>query len=395
MPSPRKILSLHTARRLIGECCFDHQNSRVGLEVEWFPIDRSSPLSRPSGLGDLLAGLPQGSSLSFEPGGQVEISTLVQADCESACNAAALDSEEIARVLDERGIGLMADALDVTRACERVLDEPRYALMEDFFSHFAPYGKRMMSATGAVHVNVSAGPNFDHRFELAHRIGPLLTAAFANSPFVDGRPSGWQSSRMQCWLSLDPTRTAPVFGSGWADYALKANLMLIRAVSGWTGLAPGFTLADWIEKGHPAGYPTPEDLDYHLTTLFPPVRPRGWLELRMIDMVPDWRAAAAFAVALMDDEETADRVFEVSAPVCNQWGRAARDGLNDPEIAAITRECFAAALKGMDRINAGPINIDAAEGYFDRYIARGETPASERLSQWTKTGEVQIRERFT
>ena len=123
----------------------------------------------------------------------------------------------------------------------------------------------------------------------------MLVAAFANSPLRRGRPTGWRSSRQQVWAHMDPGRTRPPELNGdprddWAAYALDAQVMCVRddGSGDWTA-PPGLTLRDWVRGGAVEDRlrpPTTEDLVYHLSTLFPPVRPRGHLELRMIDAQP-------------------------------------------------------------------------------------------------------------
>src|SRR5581483_11296778 len=102
--------------------------------------------------------------------------------------------------------------------------------------------------------------------------------------------------------------------------------------------------ADWLRGAAPfARRPTLADLDYHLTTLFPPVRPRGYLELRCLDATPDswWPALAAVAATLLDDPVAADVAAEACAPVARRWTAAARDGLRDPQLRQAAERCLA------------------------------------------------------
>ena len=163
---------------------------------------------------------------------------------------------------------------------------------------------------------------------------------------------------------MDASRTAPVHRVGsprvlppeeeWLDYALAARVMMIRAtpdrfvaVDGPLG-AGLLTFAAWMEGGHELGWPTLDDFEYHLTTLFPPVRPRGWLELRMLDSLPDpwWRVAAAVATALLEDADAGAAALEaVNAPpagagVTDHWRSAARHGLADPALRTAAQRCF-------------------------------------------------------
>src|SRR5205807_7278180 len=124
--------------------------------------------------------------------------------------------------------------------------------------------------------------------------------------------------------------------------------------------------AGWMECGHELGWPTLDDFDYHLTTLFPPVRPRGWLELRMIDSLPDpwWRVAAAVATALLEDAAAgaAAREAVTRAGVAHHWRSAARHGLADPALRAAAQAGFRPALPGLGRLGAGRATVGAAEG---------------------------------
>ena len=110
--------------------------------------------------------------------------------------------------------------------------------------------------------------------------------------------------------------------------------------------------ATWIANGHELGWPTLDDFDYHLTTLFPPVRPRGWLELRMIDALPDewWPVAVAVTATLLDDAEAADAAAAAVASTRGCWIAAARDGLADPALRAAADACFTAVLEALPRL---------------------------------------------
>ena len=161
--------------------------------------------------------------------------------------------------------------------------EPRYEAMAAFLG--VPYGLTMMCSTASIQVNVDIGDDPAVRWSRAHRLGPVLVAAFANSP-----AGGWMSARQAIWSALDPSRTAPVAASAdpvadWARYLSEARLMMIRcAEGGFRPVLDGSRFRDFAKvAGRP---PEADDLAYHATTLFPPVRPRGWLEIRIIDAQP-------------------------------------------------------------------------------------------------------------
>jgi glutamate--cysteine ligase len=110
---------------------------------------------------------------------------------------------------------------------------------------------------------------------------------------------------------------------------------------------------------------------YHLTTLFPPVRPRGWLEFRMIDALGDewWPVAVAVAATLLDDAEAADVAARGRAH-SRCWIAAARDGLSDPALRTAADACFTAVLEALPRLGTDADTIAAAASFHDRYVAR-------------------------
>jgi glutamate--cysteine ligase len=142
---------------------------------------------------------------------------------------------------------------------------------------------------------------------------------------------------------------------------------------------------DWVTDGHPLGWPTTDDVRYHLTTLFPPVRPRGWLELRMIDALPEewWPVAVAVTTALLDDHEASRRAARATAGLRDEWPAASRDALGHPRLRAAALECFDAAMDALSRLPADAATEAATSRYFDRYIARGRCPADDQLDEWS------------
>ncbi len=289
-----------------------------------------------------------------------------------------------------------------------MLNLPRYAAMEKFFDREGPWGRRMMCGTASVQVCLDAGDDsagqsgYRARWRLLHAIGPVLVAAFANSPLRVGRPTGWRSGRQQVWANMDPGRTrAPALRAtdghrsdprdAWAAYALDAELMCVREPGSqdWTA-PPGVTFRDWLRDGGSGSLraATAQDLDYHLSTLFPPVRPHGHLELRMIDAQPGdgWIVPASVVTALADDERAADAALAAAEPVWEEapdaqepWLRAARCGPSDPRISQASKECFEAAGAALARLGApAPIRRAVAD-FTERYVMKDRCPADDQL----------------
>jgi glutamate--cysteine ligase len=270
--------------------------------------------------------------------------------------------------------------------------------MEAHFDALGTAGRTMMRQTAAIQVNVDLGDTRARpdRWTIAHALGPLLAASFANSPFMDRGPSDWCSSRLGVWLAIERGRTAPVGSEGtasaaWADYSLRAPLMFIRASeSEYVPVCTPLSFGDWITDGHELGWPTEDDLSYHLTTLFPPIRPRGWLELRMIDSLPsEWSVVPAYlALALLEDSDATRRVEPELAPLAGRWEDAARHGPHHPAFGRAARVCFDVALESLTRLGAPSLATDLVGEYRDRFVLRDRCPADDLVDHWRATGRL-------
>jgi glutamate--cysteine ligase len=417
--------------------------------------------------------LPSGALLTAEPGGQLELSSLPADSLTECVRATFADLAALRAATGAAGLELAGIGLDPYRPPQRVLDLPRYAAMEAFFDAEGPWGREMMCATASVQVCLDAGDDSDGftgyrwRWRLLHAIGPVLVAAFANSPLRHGRPTGWRSSRQQVWWHMPADRTRPplppnwlgepppsggsrrgaaqrgpsyfpreggprdVAGrdadgdlrTAWAQYALNARVMVVREADSVDWSAPdGLTLRDWVRgdvadgvgdpsdgngNGNGTGHhsrsehrdadrqpnadelrpPTAEDIGYHLTTLFPPIRPRGHFELRMIDAQQGdgWVVPLAVATALLSDESAGETALAAAAPLWREigdpWLRAARLGPADPCLARASRACFEAARAALDRMALPAAITCAVDDFIARYVSRDRCPADDLLEE--------------
>ena len=335
---------------------------RVGLELEAHLVDLDSPQHRvpwprvQAAVQD--AGpWPGGSRLTVEPGGQVELSGPPAEDVGAAVTALRADRASLAAALAADRLGTALLGADPVRPAGRVNPAPRYAAMESHFAAVgcAAAGLAMMTSTAALQVNLDAGPpdGWRDRVTLAHRLGPVLVAVSSCSRLSAGRDTGWRSARQRVWGDLDQSRCGPLLGrhepaGEWAAYALAAPVMFLHPPGGSTEPVRSRTsFAEWVTGAVPLGgrRPTARDLDEHLTTLFPPVRLRGYLEIRYLDAAPEpwWPALAAVTAALLDDPAAADRAWTATAPVTGAWNRAARFGVGDDALSAAALDCLAAA----------------------------------------------------
>ncbi|WP_067454925.1 ergothioneine biosynthesis glutamate--cysteine ligase EgtA [Actinomadura macra] len=379
-------------QHICGVCFKTGPPGTVGAETEWFVVDARDPAAHVPGerVRDLVeaAGPPSGGSkVTYEPGGQLELSSAPFRGLKRLHRALQGDITHIEDALEPAGLALAGHGVDPVRRPHFQAEHPRYQCMRDYYvsGGFADVGLAMMCSTASVQVCLDIG-NDDadalRRWRLAHALGPVLVAAFANSPLHSGRRTGLRSSRQGIWTELDPCRTLPVLRLGtdtdpaeaWMRYALDAQVMLVHTAEGKWVSHPGMSFREWLDKGEP----DEEDLEYHLSTLFPPVRPRGWLELRMIDALPGpyWPVPVAVATALLDDPVAADTAEAATEPVAHLWTEAARCGLAHAALAGAARTCFRAALDALPRLGA-PRLVPLVEEYAVRYVERGRSPADD------------------
>jgi glutamate--cysteine ligase len=366
----------------------------LGAEIEMLVghlDDPRRPVSLPI-LQQLLsaAELPGQSRLTFEPGGQVELSSPVFSSLDACVAALGVDLSHVTGRLHSAGCRPLATAVEPLRRPVRQLQSERYDAMELYFDGLGPrqagIGRTMMTSTAALQVNLDCGVDevqVRGRWELLRALGPVLVASFANSPRHRGRPTGWKSTRARVWNELDPGRTSwpptslhPV--EAYAELALDARVMVLCDSSGWRS-APGFTFREWVAGVPGVRPPTVCDLDYHLSTLFPPVRARGWYEIRYIDAQPPglWPVPIAVVWALLQDPWAREGAAAAVEPVADQWSVAAREGLADPGLHAAARQCFEAALAGLARMRCSDALVTLVERFADEYVDRGRCPADD------------------
>ncbi|MBU8815417.1 ergothioneine biosynthesis glutamate--cysteine ligase EgtA [Mycolicibacterium goodii] len=382
---------------------------RVGLEIEAHCFDLTQPTRRPdwdelsAAIADVPP-LPGGSRITVEPGGAVELSGPPYDGAVAAIAALQADRTVLRAAFARRNLGLVLLGTDPLRPTRRVNPGPRYSAMEQFFtaSGTGEAGAAMMTATASVQVNLDAGPRdgWAERVRLAHALGPTMIAITANSPMLRGQFTGWSSTRQRVWGQLDSARCGPVLGldgddpaGEWARYALRAPVMLVNSpeavpVTNWV------PFVDWADGRAVLGgrRPTESDLDYHLTTLFPPVRPRRWLEIRYLDSVPDalWPAAVFTLTTLLDDPVAAEKAADATRPVATAWDRAARMGLTDRHLHAAALACVRLAAERAPAeleesmrqlVRSVEQRRSPADDFSDRVVARGIAAAVRELAK--------------
>lgn len=380
---------------------------RIGAEVELLPIDRATGARPPiDGPGRTLRSLlrrvgaragwreecsdkgaprfavPGGGWITFEPGGQIEYSAPPSRSVSSLVTALRAVILPLREAAADEGVALLSLGIDPELAVEEVplmIDCARYRSMAEHFARRGPWGARMMRQTAAMQVSLDFGAEPWRRWRVLNAAAPCLIAIFASSPLYGGRPTGHQSVRALAWRRLDPGRTglpyaaaAPV--AAYLDFALEAPAMLLPSLADECR-----AFGEWVTGGGV----TFDDWRAHLTTLFPEVRPRGYLELRSADTVaPEWLAAplvlaAGLAYHAPTLRAAADLLGEPDPELLAVAGRC---GLHEQRLARLSSDLFELALHGAAALGpdvVGPAELEEARAYFDRYTRRGLAPADE------------------
>jgi glutamate--cysteine ligase len=395
-PSEAVLREAARAADHVAGICFKTGPPRlIGVELEWTVHSAARPAAwlttdalraalgdhAPAGLGnpDPLP-LPGGGTLTVEPGGQLEISSAPATSAGDLHAAVSAGLAHLEGLLAPAGLVLGGSGLDEHRPPHRLLHSPRYAAMQRMFDTRGADGRTMMCSTAGLQVCLDAGPadRLADRWAALHEVGPALLAAFATSRRHAGRDTGWACGRMATWYRIDPHRTRPVPAgpdpaTAWARYALAAPLLCVRRGEGRWDAPPGVTFADWIAGALPVP-PTVDDLDYHLGTLFPPVRPRGYLEVRYLDAQPggEWIAPAAVLASLFADDAITDAARALAAPAAGRWVPAARAGLADRAVGAAARDLLDLACRHLDRTGLPAAARDQVAAIADRRLSRAE-----------------------
>jgi len=367
---------------------------QVGVELEWIPAIAGPQLPRPLRVAEtdrLLARDPtlrSDARVTFEPGGQLEISPPPSASVTELLGSLASLRSRVERCLEPSGAELFVSGLNPWHSSEQLglqTRQPRYVSMERHFDSIGLYGRRMMRQSLALQVCLDLGHPLvaGRRWRLANLAGPALSAAFANSPVVAGEEVGIPGARSQSWQLLDPTRTG-FDGAQVGEPALVAYRDFALAA---TYIHLGVSAAEGsLEEG---------DVTYHLSTLFPPVRPRRHLEVRFLDALPTrWMAVPVVVLAcLLYDPTAASAALELLGDTrldAATWRRSCEDGVRDRGLRENVLGLFEIARQAIQRFPHGYFPEDAERllaQYQERYPGSDRCPADEQLDAYRKQPE--------
>jgi glutamate--cysteine ligase len=403
LPQPDRAVPIHSVPELrahVSGVCFKHgPPARIGLELEWLLHDPDDPdrYPDPEVLRQVLGShaprtldpnspaeqLPQNGLVTVEPGGQIEISSAPAASVAALVAAMTADVAYLSKLLEPSGFGLSDVAADPRRRPRRMLHTPRYNAMADRFDEIGPAGLVMMCSTAATQVCVDLGTSEQApaRWRAAHQVGPTLLGAFANSPRTAGDLANVASTRMSSWWLLDPVRTAPPASLEFGGYVERAmDTPVLARCSGeqnWR-VDPPLTLREWLASGRPL---TTADVDLHLSMLFPPVRPQGYLELRYLDAQPAWQwiVPLALLAALFADEDAVRLVNECTASGADRWRQATEIGLADPVLRSIAGELWSIAEPRLASLGLDDDTTTQVCRVARRRLVDGISPGADQL----------------
>ena len=362
----------------------------------------------PSG-GETLIGLSRGgASVSLEPGGQFELSGAPLESVHDICVEIGQHLTEAKAVAGELGLGFLAlgHAPEWRREQIPAMPKGRYKIMSAYMPKVGGLGLDMMFRTCTVQANLDFASEADMagKMRTSLALQPLATALFANSPFVDGKPTGYLSSRAHVWTDTDPARTGMLDfffqpGYGFADYARYAldTPMYFVKRDGLYIDAAGQSFRAFMKGELPAlpgERPTLKDWRDHLNTLFPEVRLQSYLEMRGADTGPPERlcALAAFWMGILYDDAATAAAWDL----CKHWqiedherlrADAARLGLraviDGRSLQSLAKDVLAIARQGLkNRGRLGP-NMTDETGFLsslDEIADSGLTAADRWLA---------------
>ncbi len=416
----------------LADGCRKPEDWRIGTEHEKFVFRLGSyepvPYEGPSGIRALLEGmgrfdwqpvLEDGNpiallkgdcAITLEPGGQVELAGAQLETIHQTCAEVHAHLTEVKQVTEDLGVGMLGIGFHPTRRRDEIpwMPKGRYAIMRDYMPKRGALGLDMMLRTSTVQVNLDFESEADmvRKFRVALALQPVATAMFADSPFVEGKPTGFLSYRSHVWEDTDPDRCGMlsfVFEDGmgferYVDYALDVPMYFVYRDGKYID-ASGQSFRDFLDGNLPAlpgELPTTSDWSDHLTTIFPEVRLKRFLEMRGADGGP-WRrlcALPALWTGLLYDKTSLDAAWELvrdwtpdehlylraevprHALATSFGNRTVRD------IAADMLDIASRGLRRRNRLDRLGADETGYLGALFEIVDSGRTPAEEMLEKF-------------
>ena len=364
----------------------------------------------------------EGCSVTLEPGGQFELSGAPLQTIHQTCNEVHRHLTEVKHVAEPLGIGMLGMGFQPkwARADIPWMPKGRYKIMRDYMPKKGTLGLDMMLRTCTVQVNLDYADEADmvKKFRVSLALQPVATALFANSPFTEGKPNGHLSWRSHIWTDTDPDRCGIlpfVFEEGmgferYVEHVLDVPMYFVYREGRYLDVS-GQSFRDFLEgrlPGLPGERPYMSDWSDHLTSLFPEVRLKRFLEMRGADGGPWWRICAlpALWVGLLYDGEALEEAWAL----CRDWTHEEHQGLRDqvPRLALkapfsggtvqdVAKQVLAIAAGGLKR-RAMALSYIEDESHFLKPLQEiadsGVTPAERALEAFRDRCNGEVDEAF-
>lgn len=371
-------------------------------EFGWEPIEED---------GKVIAMKGDDGTVSLEPAGQLELSGAPLENLHQTCNETGRHLAQVKQIGDRLGVSFMGLGMwpDKTREELPIMPKGRYGIMMRHMPKVGNLGLDMMLRTCTIQVNLDYSSEADmaQKFRTGLALQPLATALFANSPFTEGKPNGFLSYRSHIWSDTDPHRTGMLpfvfeddFGyERWAEYMLDVPMYFVFRDGKYIDAA-GQSFRDFL-KGELPALPgeRPREGDWwdHLSTAFPEVRLKSFLEMRGADGGPWSRICAlpAFWVGLLYDQSALDAAWDL----VKHWSMEEREALRNavPRLALdapipgggklhdLAKDVLAIARQGLTsraRLNDAGDNETGFLETLDEIVESGKVPAQRLLDRY-------------
>ncbi len=371
-------------------------------EFGWKPVEEN---------GKVIAMAGDDGTVSLEPAGQLELSGAPLENLHETCNETGRHLRQVKAIGEKTGKGFLGMGMwpDKTRAELPIMPKGRYEIMLNHMPTVGNLGLDMMLRTCTIQVNLDYASEADmaQKFRVGLALQPLATALFANSPFTENKPNGFESFRSHIWSDTDPHRTGMlpfVFEEGfgyesYAEYMLDVPMYFVFRDGKYINAA-GLSFRDFL-KGElsvlPGEKPTMADWNDHLSTAFPEVRLKSFLEMRGADGGPWNRICAlpAFWVGLLYDQTALDAAWDR----VKHWTMEEREALRNAvpkqglsaqlpgggkllDLAGEILDIASAGLTARGRLNTSG---DNESGFLDplrEVVAKGKSPAAQLLERY-------------
>ncbi len=357
-------------------------------------------------------------TISLEPGGQFELSGAPLTSLHETCAEAGEHLSECLKIGERLGIGFLGVGFAPTwqRSEMPTMPKKRYAVMTRYMPLVGTHGLDMMYRTSTIQVNLdfASEPDMVKKLRVSLALQAIATAVFASSPFKEGRPNGFKSLRSEVWRDTDPDRTGLlpfVFEDGmgyerYVEYALDVPMYFVYRDGEYIDVA-GASFRNFLDgklEQLPGERPTVDDWSDHLTTLFPEVRLKRFLEMRGGDGGP-WRricALPAFWVGLLYDQAALDAAWDL----VKDWTAAERQDLRNAvpraglaapfrsgsalDVAREAVKIAALGLKNRRMLNSRGEDETGFLEFVEEVAATGRTPADELLNRFHNSWDGNI-----